>query len=397
MDNFSHSLTGISIAAGFQAPSPQARRLFMAAGVLSANLPDLDLICSALEPGRLSYMVEHRGLSHALVFTPTLALLLMAGFYGWTRWRKFQLKLSEWVQLFLICVLGLLSHIMMDFSNSYGIHLFAPFDNRWQYGDILFIIEPWLWVCCLPLFFAVCWPRLKYLVIGFVGMLIGGAIYVKLMSPYIAATMLVCGFLIDFVSRRLSLQKKSALALGAFMIIAGIFGLCASNARRSLTANFDASRGFELKDLVLSPRPGNPMCWTYFTIERNQSIYRVIAGTYQLAPDWIDQFCGEWKPANGVSLSRVTQSSFLKNPAIREFGEYQTNIETLMAGADTQCLLKEWLTFARVPYRVGNIVTDLRFGIRSADNFTTLDVSPQSRDVCLSHPSPWVPPFRPVD
>ena len=37
---------------------------------------------------------------------------------------------------------GLLSHMFLDFLNSYGIRLLMPFSGRWFYGDSVFIIDP---------------------------------------------------------------------------------------------------------------------------------------------------------------------------------------------------------------------------------------------------------------
>ena len=41
----------------------------------------------------------------------------------------------------------------LDFTNSYGVHPFWPVDNRWYYGDAVFIVEPLLWACSAPLLF----------------------------------------------------------------------------------------------------------------------------------------------------------------------------------------------------------------------------------------------------
>ncbi len=46
-----------------------------------------------------------------------------------------------------------LLHIAMDFTNNYGVHPFWPVDNRWFYGDSVFIIEPLFWAACAPLAF----------------------------------------------------------------------------------------------------------------------------------------------------------------------------------------------------------------------------------------------------
>ena len=42
------------------------------------------------------------------------------------------------------------SHLVLDWTNSYGVHPFWPFDDRWRYGDAVFIVEPWLWVVSVP-------------------------------------------------------------------------------------------------------------------------------------------------------------------------------------------------------------------------------------------------------
>ena len=48
--------------------------------------------------------------------------------------------------LLLLSYLGVLSHVALDWLNTYGVRLLMPFDGRWFYGDTLFIIDPWLWL-----------------------------------------------------------------------------------------------------------------------------------------------------------------------------------------------------------------------------------------------------------
>jgi inner membrane protein len=42
--------------------------------------------------------------------------------------------------------LGVLAHVFLDYLNTYGVRLLAPFDWRWFYGDAVFIIDLALWV-----------------------------------------------------------------------------------------------------------------------------------------------------------------------------------------------------------------------------------------------------------
>jgi hypothetical protein len=48
--------------------------------------------------------------------------------------------------LLLISYLGVLSHVLLDYLNNYGVRLLAPLEWRWFYGDTLFIADVWLWL-----------------------------------------------------------------------------------------------------------------------------------------------------------------------------------------------------------------------------------------------------------
>jgi inner membrane protein len=45
-----------------------------------------------------------------------------------------------------IAFLGVWSHPLLDWLNTYGIRLLMPFNDTWFYGDTLFIIDPWFWL-----------------------------------------------------------------------------------------------------------------------------------------------------------------------------------------------------------------------------------------------------------
>ena len=48
--------------------------------------------------------------------------------------------------LFLLALVGTLSHPFLDWLNTYGVRLLMPFSARWFYGDALFIVDPFLWM-----------------------------------------------------------------------------------------------------------------------------------------------------------------------------------------------------------------------------------------------------------
>jgi inner membrane protein len=146
MDNFTHTLLGLAIAkAGLERATPLATTTL----VISSNLPDIDVL-SRLEGGPVSYIEYHRGLTHGflglavLAAVLTLVLMLLD--------RRFRLRRDPFRRplrpgkIFLIAYLGGLGHTFMDFTNNYGVRPLLPFSNRWFYGDLVFVADPWIWL-----------------------------------------------------------------------------------------------------------------------------------------------------------------------------------------------------------------------------------------------------------
>lgn len=144
MDNLTHSLVGLAAAkAGLGRRSPYATFVCVAA----ANLPDIDIV--AVAGGPAFYLQHHRGITHSIVGMLALAvalpLLFVAGERLWARLRGREARASlKWL---LVCSLLLsVSHPLLDWTNSYGVRPLLPWDGRWFYGDLLFIVDPWVWL-----------------------------------------------------------------------------------------------------------------------------------------------------------------------------------------------------------------------------------------------------------
>jgi inner membrane protein len=48
----------------------------------------------------------------------------------------------RWGLLYLYACLAALSHILLDYTNNYGVRPFWPFSEKWYSWDIVFIVEP---------------------------------------------------------------------------------------------------------------------------------------------------------------------------------------------------------------------------------------------------------------
>jgi inner membrane protein len=133
MDNITHTLTGLMMArAGLGRTTQRGGSLMM---MLAANVPDLDGL--AFLGGSAVYLQYHRSYMHSLAFAPAMAVLPLLAAH-WIRGASITWK--TW----FACLLGVLSHIALDFTNVYGIRLFLPFSSRMPHLDITEIIDPWI-------------------------------------------------------------------------------------------------------------------------------------------------------------------------------------------------------------------------------------------------------------
>ena len=142
MDNVCHTLVGAAVG---EAGLKQRTRFGLATLMIAANLPDLDVLVFATDVPSVAF---RRGWTHGTIAQVLLPVLLTAVCYAVDRIRPARGAAApvRVRSLLLLSYLGVLSHVTLDWLNSYGVRLLMPFDNRWFYGDTLFIIDPWLWL-----------------------------------------------------------------------------------------------------------------------------------------------------------------------------------------------------------------------------------------------------------
>ena len=145
MDNLTHSLVGLTVAkAGLERLSPGATTLC----VLAANAPDADIIVLAFGD-RWTFLQYHRGISHAIVGVIGLAFLLPLIFYAvdrlWSRFRNRAPK-TKLKGLLIASFIASATHPFLDWTNNYGIRFLLPWSQKWSYGDLVYIVDPYLWL-----------------------------------------------------------------------------------------------------------------------------------------------------------------------------------------------------------------------------------------------------------
>lgn len=145
MDNLAHTLAGAALG---QAGLRKKSGLGMATLMIAANLPDIDAVTMFFDRGSLFF---RRGWTHGPIALVVLPILLTGAMIAFDRWQArrgtrppARLPVDpKW--LLALAFIGVVSHPVLDFLNTYGIRCLMPFSERWFYGDALFIIDLWMW------------------------------------------------------------------------------------------------------------------------------------------------------------------------------------------------------------------------------------------------------------
>jgi inner membrane protein len=111
---------------------------------LAAEAPDVDVISSWRSPA--FGFAHHRGFTHSLLGVALVSAAVVSLMYAIWRIRGRKVKDPKlpprWGLLFLFAYLAGLTHILLDFTNNYGVRPFWPFSEKWYSWDIVFIVEP---------------------------------------------------------------------------------------------------------------------------------------------------------------------------------------------------------------------------------------------------------------
>lgn len=139
MDNLCHTLVGAALAqSGLKRRSP----LGTATLLIAANLPDVDVV--SLAWGGTADLAFRRGWTHGVLALALWPLLLAGCVVAFDRMGK--KRGARFWPLVGLAAIGVVSHTLLDWLNTYGVRWLMPFSNRWYYGDTLFIIDIWVWL-----------------------------------------------------------------------------------------------------------------------------------------------------------------------------------------------------------------------------------------------------------
>jgi inner membrane protein len=391
LDNVTHSLFGYALGrcvVGSRITAERARpidRALVATSVLASNAPDLDFVTGFFGGDqRLTYLLEHRGLSHTLL----LALVLGAA-TGFACALALRLRAArERIAVSLLGAAACLLHVGCDFLNDYGVHPLYPFDNRWFYGDSIFIIEP-LWLALsLPLPALFGWHRstrvlTRVLALGLVALC-------AFLLP--AARVLVVGVVMlaaGFAQWQLGARAWPALAASLGLI--GLFTLGSQLAESQVRVALQRAAPDErILDLASSPVPADPTCHRVLAVSLGaDGTYRVRLVRSQL-----------FGPASACRLlpshptAPLTAADVASTANVRFEAVFAAPANELRELVREHCDAAALMRFIRVPFWLdradGTVLGDLRYDRAPALEFAERELSGNCPG--LGALSDWVPP-----
>ncbi|HEY4381189.1 MAG TPA: metal-dependent hydrolase [Acidobacteriaceae bacterium] len=239
MEPVTHLMTGACLARlGFNRKAAYATL----AMTLAAEAPDLDTLWSIHGP--VAAFQHHRGFTHTLLGLPFDGLVVLGIVWVVHRWRMRRAAGSagarpltaaplRWGLLYGFAMIGTLSHLLLDWTNNYGVRPFFPFNPRWYAGSFVFIFEPVMFVLLMV-------ALLAPLLFGLIGSEVG--------------------------ARRAVFRGRgwAAFALAAIAVLWSWRWIERDSAvRLASTASYGpaGSTGAEVLRVTASPYPGNPYRW----------------------------------------------------------------------------------------------------------------------------------------
>jgi inner membrane protein len=402
VDNVTHTLAGalLAQAVAHTWPVPQGgldperrRRALGWILVVGSNLPDFDFVYTGVTGGKLGYLLHHRGHTHTVIGALVASVILAAGTELWVR-RRGSSATADRRLLLAMCVLGPLLHIAMDFANDYGVHPFWPLYDGWFYGDSVFIAEPFFWASAAVLPFLArtrVWRVLSAITLG-LGLVLVWAIDFVLLPSAIAVTLVAA--LMALVGLRAPPRRAALAGVACWFSATLMFAVSGNRARAAVDA-VARERFAEATtlDRVLTPAPGNPLCWSVLLVQSEARTYRVRRGTLSLVPGWID--AAACPSAPGTPTAPLVAASAPATPALLWRGELVLPIAELRELDAAHCQLSAFLRFARVPWilREGDhfVVGDLRYDREPDLGFAELELDALPA-TCPRFVPPWTPP-----
>ena len=401
MDNVTHALAGMLLAeavvhsltpAGAR-PNPGFRRAAWLASAVANNFPDLDFLYRRITPGKIGYLLHHRGHTHTLLVAVVLGALTFFGVRWLSRRLGAHLDRRQEGALLGLSLVGGWIHIGMDLSNNYGVHPLWPLYDGWFYGDAIFIIEPWFWLLTVPPLFLAAERRVAKIVLALIPVVGIGLAWVTSLAGLGTALTLTAGAALSaFGAYKLSPRARALAAIGASLAVVAVFSTGSHLAAASVRTA-EAGLRTATADYVATPAPANPLCWNVISVGEHAGFYELRVATVSIAPSLVTAAACGVEPTGKTAGLRAAELP--NSPGVAWEGVWRAPLAELRTLARERCDVAAFLRYARVPFWLERpagelLVGDLRYDRAPDAEFAEIEL-PGKVGACPE----WLPPWRP--
>jgi inner membrane protein len=261
MEPLTHTFVGAALS---ETGLGSRTRFATAALLVGVNLPDIDGL--AYFWGGDVALGFRRGWTHGLLLVALYPFLLSAILVGIDRLRPRGPVRASFLTLTALSAVAVVTHPFLDWLNTYGIRFLMPFDDRWYYGDGLFVIDPYGWLMLGGAVFLArprmeTWERIVW---GVLALMMSLLILGTGFAPVPARAIWIAGLAVLLVGRlSLSRSRRPRLAVAGLVLMTTyiLMMLTASSIVSSTTARSLAADGTGVEDVMASPLPANPLAW----------------------------------------------------------------------------------------------------------------------------------------
>ncbi|MFO7304348.1 MAG: metal-dependent hydrolase [Gammaproteobacteria bacterium] len=407
MDNVTHTLIGVlageaigtATKSSYRGLLPSERRnVLVTTMAIGSNLPDLDFLYSTVTGSKLDYLLHHRGHTHTFVVALVIGVLLWAACELWARRRKLSLARIDRLSILGASLLAPTLHILMDATNNYGVHPWWPFDNRWLYGDSVFIVEPLLWASIAPIWFLLR-TKVARVVVALLWFISIGLVFITGMVPMplaFAYPALLAALL--YAGSRL--RPSVAIAMGIAVWSSVTIGFMLQSAAVGRRVDTLAARQFpqaRTLDRVLTPMPMNPICWELILIQTESDALVLRRAMFSMAPQWLPAASCRGRGLHGPVTAPLEPIAAPSTSVVQWHGEVRSSLQALTSAWEQNCRVAAFMRFARAPWlaRVGDsdVIGDLRYDRQAKLGFAEIEIESDA-EACPHWVPPWVPPLQ---
>jgi inner membrane protein len=413
MDILTHLAAGAAVSSTLRLRGMDGRPRFdgrvLMSSVIASLVPDLDVLDAPFDGdvGGLAYMLFHRGVTHTV-----LGCLVIATVIAGTLAFSTQARPRGFGRLWLAAALGAGLHLLMDGSNDYGVHPFWPLDNRWIYGDFIFLSEPLIWAALLPMAIA---PLLRDW--GARSLNLGIALFAALLP------VLIIGFTWWRVAQHQWMTALPALLVtvwvplqfwgycrsssrwlgwGSVAVVWALFYVGSQRARaEAMEWLADRESGERVIQVATTPAPANPLCFRVVSASRDAASGQVITrlGTVSLWPSVISAD-GCYTPNRTLPPMAVLAPVLDQSPHSnwKWVGEFRGSLSEFESYAKESCRVRLAKAFIRAPFWVQRengrvIIGDLRLDYAyDLERYCKYLHDPSAPGAC-PRKADWEPPF----